>query len=109
MATESISVINPQTLSVKTTLDSTQNVYQRNLTKIFNFESQQVTTIFDTWLISNGAGAALTSQMTVQNFSDVQSQEEIKRMWDKLVELKGKPSPLEEATLPKKSLSQPTP
>jgi hypothetical protein len=70
-----------------------------SLTKTFNFLSAQVTTIardslFE-WRNSQAGGSAATStQMIIQNFSDIESKEEIKLMREKLVEMGGTPPEL---------------
>lgn len=72
------------------------------LTRIFNFRSAQVTTIFqqNSYVIGkaseSGGGAANSTEMTVQNFDDVQSQLEIELMHAKLKKMGGKPPALED-------------
>lgn len=84
---------------------SSNSVSYRGLARIFNFKAAQVTTIYREW-IAGTAGNSLTSQMSVQNFDEVQSQSEIREMRDKLVELGGSPPPLEElASLKKPKLN----
>lgn len=73
------------------------------LRRIFNFRSAQVTTIMQQsgfiaseYSSEGGAGITATSQMSIQNFDDVQSQLEIDFMHQKLKELGGKPPALEQ-------------
>lgn len=73
------------------------------LTRVFNFRAAQVTTIMQqssyiacSYHYEGGAGVANASQMSVQNFDDVQSQMEIDFMHAKLKELGGKPPALEQ-------------
>ena len=72
------------------------------LTRIFNFQSAQVTTLYHAWFSSGGA--ALTGQMKIENFSDIESHGEIIMMHEKLRELGGNPPGLVD-TLPKGSAS----
>jgi hypothetical protein len=72
---------------------------EKNMAETFNFKSTQVTTVYREWMYDpksyNGAGytgyAALTSQMHIQNFRDVESGDEIEMMRKKLIELGGNP------------------
>lgn len=73
------------------------------LSRIFNFRSAQVTTIMQqsAYIASDyssegGAGVTAASQMSVQNFDEIQSQLEIELMHEKLKELGGKPPSLEQ-------------
>jgi hypothetical protein len=83
--------LNDYTLRVTDDLGHNSN-WGQGLTRLFNFKAGQVTTVFREW-ISTSNGAALTSQMQVQNFSDVESQDEIREMRGKLIELGGNPPP----------------
>lgn len=96
---------NDYTLNVTTEYWSGYSSSSRSLTRLFNFKSQQVTTLSREWIsVSNGATSS--QQMNIQNFGDVQSQEEIKFMREKLIELGGHPSELD-ATPGKQTLRQP--
>jgi len=76
--------------------------HKSQLMRIFNFRAAQVTTIVQqaSYVIGNssqtGGGAANSTQMTVQNFDDVQSQLEIELMHAKLKKMGGKPPALED-------------
>lgn len=77
--------INDYTLSV--VLDfSRQSGADPELRRIFNFRAQQVTSIYSMWY-----GAAVTSSMHIQNFSDIDSADEVEQMRLRLVELGGRP------------------
>lgn len=95
--TEDISVPDINTDSYYTT-----HKQKSQLMRIFNFRAAQITTIVQqtSYVIGNtsqtGGGAANSTQMSVQNFDDVQSQLEIELMHAKLKELKGNPPALEE-------------
>ena len=71
-----------------------------SLEKTFNFLSAQVTTVTRERIFqprgssSSGAAASVSIQMIIQNFSDIQSPEELKLMHRKLVELGGAPPEL---------------
>ncbi|MDD9900206.1 MAG: hypothetical protein OXT65_04435 [Alphaproteobacteria bacterium] len=68
----------------------------QSLTRLFNFCSCQIITIYDNTLWSgayHAAASAATSQMHVQNFSDLPSLSEVKFCHGKLVEQGGKPPP----------------
>ena len=70
-----------------------------NLTRTFNFMAAQVTTVIHDSLFEShgehsGGSAAVSTQMIIQNFSDIDSKEEIKLMHAKLVELGGHPPEL---------------
>jgi hypothetical protein len=83
------------------------------LRRIFNFRSRQVTTIYErgglqsfnlprgSYNNETGYAAAVTSSMQVQNFRDIEGQEEIAFMHEKLVKLGGRPPALDD--LSKKS------
>lgn len=71
------------------------SIHSRSVMRIFNFKSAQVTTVYREW-IADSAGNAVTSQMNVQNFSDIESPAEIRDMHAKLVELGGRPPALDD-------------
>lgn len=99
---EEFDKVNDYTLAVKLTLDSMGSDYsssKHELTRIFNFQSGQVTTIARDWThqdrgYEGGGSSASALQMSVQNFGDVERQGEIELMHRKLVELGGKPPQL---------------
>ncbi|MDP2206727.1 MAG: hypothetical protein Q8K65_10535 [Alphaproteobacteria bacterium] len=71
------------------------------LTRSFNFLSAQVTTISrDITFQSRGADAggssSVSTQTIIQNFSDIQSDAEIRLMHEKLKEKSGNPPPLDD-------------
>lgn len=71
------------------------------LTRTFNFLSGQITTIacgnvFQSRGADAGGAAAVSTQMAIQNFEDVQSLKEIQLMREKLVEFGGTPPELSE-------------
>jgi hypothetical protein len=80
------------------------------ITRLFNFAAQQVTTIFhekaemsaeksayaSTGGVSVARAVALTSQMQVQKFSDFESQAELELMRQELIKRSGKPPELGE-------------
>ena len=77
-----------------------------SLTRTFNFMSAQVTTVirdslFESHGSESGGSAAISTQIIIQNFSDIDSKEEIKLMHQKLIEMDGKPPALP-GTLDKK-------
>jgi hypothetical protein len=79
------------------------------LSRYFNFLSCQVTTLFREKLTEPGTNdvagmGALTSQLKIQNFSDIESPNEIRLMHAKLLEQEGKPPPLDEVL---KTVSKP--
>lgn len=84
---------NDYTLRVEVTHQSQSNFF-RGLTRIFNFKSAQLSEISHQWLTSNGA--ALSNSMTVQNFSDVGSKDEIRDMHQRLVMMGGKPPAIDD-------------
>jgi hypothetical protein len=79
------------------------------LCRYFNFAAEQITTVFsrkeeikielkkeasDSWGGNSHAAAAsvaLTSQMNIEKFSDLDSQFEVELMREKLISLKGQP------------------
>jgi hypothetical protein len=99
---EDFEKVNGYTLAVKLTLDSTSGYYssgKQELTRIFNFQAGQVTTIARDWLhqdrgSESGGSSATALQMSVQNFGDIEAQGELEIMHAKLVELGGKPPAL---------------
>lgn len=95
----------PHILRAENSLSSQSN-YARSLTRIFNFESRQVTTIYNDWIVA-GNGSGVSSQMHVQNFSEVESQDEIRSMHAKLKEEGGNPPELEFKPLAGKARLQP--
>jgi len=71
------------------------------LTRSFNFLSAQVTTIsrdvtFQSRGSEAGGSSSVSTQKTIENFRDIQSDAEIRLMHEKLKELKGNPPPLED-------------
>jgi hypothetical protein len=84
---------NDYTLRIEITHQSQSNFF-RGLTRIFNFKAAQVSEIYREWLTSNGA--ALANSMTVRNFSEIESKDEIRDMHKKLVELGGRPPAIDE-------------
>jgi len=89
--------LNDQTISETSSIG-----VHAKLTKIFNFESRQVTTILvDELQISqyrDGSGksnaAAVSTQMNIQNFKDIEGTGEFQRMHEELKNLGGNPRPL---------------
>jgi hypothetical protein len=89
------------TLRATTTLPS-----GGSLTRLFNFASEQITSIYERketmkdQFSNYGVGAgtsvsvALASQMEIQKFSELDNDAEVKLMRAKLVELKGNPPEL---------------
>lgn len=75
------------------------------LSRYFNFAAEQVTTIFSqkaekelsqkeyygNAAVSSAVSVALTSQMQIQKFSELDSQAEVERMREELIRLEGKP------------------
>jgi len=104
---EEFKMDNDYTLSILQSASEKLNSYSSSyaaiqtssLTKTFNFQSAQVTTIvrdslFESHGSESGGSAAISTQMIIQNFSDIDSKEEIKLMHEKLVELGGHPPEL---------------
>ena len=86
---EIYSKINDYTLSV--VVDFTrQDRADPELRRIFNFKARQVTSIYSMWY-----GAGVTSNMETQNFSALDSLDEVAEMHKKLIRLGGKPPALE--------------
>lgn len=80
---------------------SQQLKVQSRITRIFNFLSAQITTTtrdltYEARGSESGGSSAVSSQTSVQNFDDVQSDLEIRAMHKKLVELKGKPPAIDD-------------
>ncbi|MBW7910458.1 MAG: hypothetical protein H3C49_04160 [Alphaproteobacteria bacterium] len=75
---------------------------QSRITRIFNFLSAQVTTVtrdltYEPRGSESGGSSSVSTQTSVQNFSDVQSDAEIRLMHAKLKnDLKGNPPPIED-------------
>jgi len=99
---EEFEKVNDYMIAVKLTLDSLSG-YNSNgrheLTRIFNFQSGQVTTIARDWLhqdrgSESGGSSASALQMSVQNFGDIEQQGEIEIMHRRLVQMGGKPPAL---------------
>jgi hypothetical protein len=91
MADETFEKVNDYTLCASTELGHNA-AWAHKITRLFNFRAAQVTTVYREW-ISNSNGSTVTSQMVMQNFGDVESQDEIRAMREKLVELGGNPPP----------------
>lgn len=91
----------PHILRVENSLSSQSN-FARSLTRVFNFQSRQVTTIYNDWIVTS-SGSSVSSQMHVQNFSEVESQDEIRAMHRKLKEQGGDPGTLDVSPLAGKS------
>ena len=92
---------NDYTLSIiQKTEENDDGVTQKfRLTRTFNFAAAQITTITSSMVYesrgsSAGGSAATSAQTTIQNFSDIDSKEEIKLMHEKLKELGGNPPEL---------------
>lgn len=71
------------------------------LTRSFNFLSAQVTTIsrdvtFQSRGSEAGGSSSVSTQAIIQNFSDIQSDAEIRLMHAKLKELRGNPPPIDD-------------
>lgn len=76
-----------------------------HLCRYFNFASEQITTVFQhkeeivmekgggysTYPVAVAASVALTSQMNIEKFSNLDSQFEVELMREKLIALKGQP------------------
>lgn len=94
---------NDYTLSTTTVLKN-DGIWKSSLTKIFNFKSAQVTTLYRESIDRNskyegggsytGPAAALTSQIVIENLRDLPSFEEVKLMHAKLIEMGGTPPEL---------------
>lgn len=107
---ETFEKVNDYTLRVDQTLESKDDSIgyaassqHTNLTRLFNFEAAQITTIVKTSsLVANryghngGAGASDSVQMHITDFEDLTSVRELSRMHKKLIELGGKPPVLDD-------------
>lgn len=107
---EDFEKVNDYTLRVSSVLYSAKKDHHNTiekrdieLTRIFNFESAQVTTIGTSATVtmpkpgySGGSGVSDSMQITITDFADLSSTLEIARMHGKLKELGGKPPALEE-------------
>jgi hypothetical protein len=108
--TEKFKVLNDYTLQVSVDMspkphrpESYELTETAALRRIFNFRSAQVTTIMQqsAYIASDyssegGAGVTAASQMSVQNFDDIQSQLEIEFMHAQLKKMGGNPPALED-------------
>lgn len=65
------------------------------LRRIFNFKARQVTSIYTMWY-----STAISTNMQVQKFSDLDSLDEVKDMHKKLCELGGNPPGLPDIVSP---------
>lgn len=84
---------------------NTEEKRRAELTRIFNFEAAQVTTIGTSATVtyprpgySGGSGTSDSMQVVVTDFADLSSMRELERMYAKLKEMGGKPPPLEDIT-----------
>lgn len=94
MSQETFTVENPYTLRVDRDHFSYSS-QSRGITREFNFKARQVTTVYHDQLRTSN-GVAVTSQMAVQNFCDIEGTDEIRDMHAKLVELGGKPPAIDD-------------
>lgn len=74
---------------------------ETNYSRIFNFASGQVTTLLQSRIYQSrntdsGASAAVSTQMHIQNFTDLPSRIELDMMHAKLTDMGGKPPPLDD-------------
>lgn len=83
---------------------------QPRLSRIFNFRARQITTLYErggtrefqiprggsSFATETGYTAAVAGAMQIQNFSDLESGDEVAEMHKKLADLGGNPPPLEE-------------
>jgi len=107
---EQFKLINSYTIAQVVELTNSENSYHNThekrhaeLTRIFNFEAAQVTTIGTSATVtyprpgySGGSGASDSMQVVVTDFADLSSTRELKRMHEKLCALGGTPPPLAE-------------
>lgn len=93
-AEEVFEKINDYTLSV-TAVFSLQAQADPTLRRIFNFKARQITNIYSMWF-----GHSVTSSMQMQSFSDLDSQDEVRVMHGKLVELGGNPPAFDDIVKP---------
>lgn len=100
-----------------TLLATTYTASGGTISRYFNFASQQVTTLYERkerekdtagsyQSTSTSVAVALASELTVQNFSELDSLAEVKLMRDELVKLKGNPPELPDAQ-DKKAIATP--
>lgn len=80
--------LNDYTLSVVNDF-ARQEQADPELRRIFNFAARNVTTIYSMWY-----GHAVTSNLQVEKFSDLDSLDEVARMHEKLRDMGGKPPAL---------------
>lgn len=101
--TEVFEKLNDYTLSVTNDF-ARQKGADPELRRIFNFKARQVTNIYSMWY-----GASVTTSMTIQKFSELDSLDEVTAMHRKLCEMQGNPPGLPDivqpVTKPAKSLS----
>lgn len=83
--------LNDYTISATLDFDRMERA-DSELRRIFNFKAQQVTDIYSMWY-----SQAVTSSMTTQKFSELDSLDEVKLMHKKLIELDGRPPALPES------------
>ena len=81
--------INDYTLSSKDDEFYCNDVNAAGLRTVFNFKSLQVITLYESWLTQHGA--AQSSQMVVQKFSELESLNEVNEMAEELKKLGGNP------------------
>ncbi|MEZ0223230.1 MAG: hypothetical protein ACAH83_01650 [Alphaproteobacteria bacterium] len=86
--------LNDYTLSVSNDF-ARQSRADPELRRIFNFKARQVTNIYSMWYSSG-----ITSTMTIQKFSELDSLDEVKDMHKKLCELGGDPPGLPDIVSP---------
>lgn len=81
------------------TLEALQEINSSasRLSRIFNFEAQQLVVLYQNR--EYNSGVAITAAMTTHNFADLPNPEEIKKMHEKLTELGGNPPALDTITL----------
>lgn len=117
--TEKYTKINEHTLKVVTPVDEGGEWGGARLTQLFNFRARQVTTVYERGGIASyriprgeyssyedGKTAAVTASLQVQNFRDIEGEEEIAAMHAKLKELGGTPPALSTLVKSKPGLSQ---
>jgi hypothetical protein len=63
--------------------------------RIFNFKARNITTIYSMWYQSG-----MTSSQTIQNFSQLDSLDEVRDLHQRLSNMKGNPPPLPEPAAP---------
>lgn len=95
---------NDYTLKVTSIFPTESKLWKSSLTRLFNFKSAQVTTLYrESVFLARGdyhssgyrtGMAALTSQMHTDSMAALPSYEELKLMHEKLIELGGKPPEL---------------